>query len=154
MRGNLIFLYLAYHIEAWVGKMGTYYYGIIAEIKKANGDAVMFVGKNFWEPESEYLAKCSNLLKKIRALRGKPNWYCSTLRQINEIIQLSERCPPKVLLYLLIAESLGIQPEIVSEYDRGYDEDRQIFDVSYASEVEEICKYFFEKRRVNKTEED
>lgn len=127
--------------------MGTYYYGVIAEIRKANGDVVMYVGKNLYEPPEEIVSRCKNILRKIRSLRGKPNWYCSTLRQINEILELADSCPTNVLLYLLIAEELGIEPEIVSEYDRGYEDGRSYFDVRYSSEIDEVCEKLFEGKK-------
>lgn len=130
--------------------MGTIYYGLISEIKKARGDVGITVGRNFWSP-SEELYNCKSVLDKIRSLRGNPPWYCSTLRKINEIMRDVKTCNTRVLIYLLIAEELGINPEIVSEYDRGYDDDREFFDLEYKSEVVDVCKKLFEGKEKRKS---
>lgn len=129
--------------------MGTVYYGVISEIKKARGDVGITVGRNFWSPTEE-IHNCKSVIEKIRSLKGNTPWYCSTLRKINEIMNDVRNCNPRVLLYLLIVEELGVEPEVVSEYDRGYDDDREFYDLEFKSEVSEVCKKLFEGKRKQK----
>lgn len=122
--------------------MGTYYYGIITTLHKINADVIMRVGKGLGDGD-EVVATCKEVLAKIRSLRGKKAWHCSTLRAINEILKYAENCNLMSLLYVLIAEELGVEPKIVDEYVY---EDSNYYDVESLAEIREACDKLFGNR--------
>ena len=128
--------------------IGKWYYGVISHINKVNADVIMYAGTNI---DSSNISTCRDIVEKLKSLKGRESWYCSTLRIINDIIYTSRFCDKETLLYFLIADMLEIEPKIVSENYYTKKTPDSYYDISYPSEIEELCEKAFPKFKKNKT---
>lgn len=117
------------------------WYGIISKLIKINGITGFIVCDCNEDELDKAINTCKEVIIKIKELKGKPSWYCSTLRDINEVIYLSKKCPPRLLLYMLIMDKFNMPPMILSKDDIK----DEFYEVEYTFDISTACKRIFRK---------